>query len=63
MDITVVINTFQRSEKAIVCLRSILKNDFKNYQIIVIDQGKGEELERLIEHLMRKELSTLILKI
>jgi len=46
--ISVVVNTFKRPNKLLDCVRAILKNNFKNFEIIIIEQqGKGKLKEEL----------------
>lgn len=42
-DISLIIVSKDRPEQLIKCLRSLKKSSFKNFELIIVDQSKGEE--------------------
>lgn len=48
LGISIIINTYKRPDKTFECIKSILKSNFKNFEIIIVDQlGDGELKEKL----------------
>lgn len=47
--ISVVIATFHRTDYLAKCLNSILFNNYNNYEIIIVDQGRDNKTKKLVD--------------
>ena len=45
---TVIIPTFNRSDKLQLCLNSVFAQTFSNYEIVIIDNGSTDNTEKMI---------------
>ncbi|OQA93436.1 MAG: UDP-Glc:alpha-D-GlcNAc-diphosphoundecaprenol beta-1,3-glucosyltransferase WfgD [Microgenomates group bacterium ADurb.Bin219] len=48
--VSIIIPTFNRAKELKNCLRSILENNYKNYEVIVIDDGSTDNTIEIIEN-------------
>lgn len=55
MEFTVVIPTRNRPEQLLRCVDTVLDNEFKDFNVIVVDQGNSEDLEKKLFELARQK--------
>jgi glycosyltransferase involved in cell wall biosynthesis len=54
--ISVLISTKNRPDKLKMCLKTILKNSFKNFEVVLIDQSNNEDTQTIVNHLKSKKI-------
>ncbi len=50
--LSIIVPTFNRRFYLEICLRSILRQSFEDYEIIVIDDGSDDETDQLLHHMV-----------
>ncbi len=48
MKVSIILPTYDRPKDIIPCLMSIINNKFKDYEVLVVDQSRGYEIEKYI---------------
>ena len=47
MEFSLIMGTLNRAKETAICLRSLLKQKFKDFEVIIIDQSTDEETRKL----------------
>jgi len=52
--VSIILTVFNRKQKIIRAIKSILKQTFKNFELIIIDDGSTDEVEKILFPILKK---------
>ena len=47
--VSVIVPTFNHKEELKICIESLLKQTYKNYEIIIVDDGSSDGTEQMVK--------------